>query len=331
MKYFIFLFAFVLIFPNVKAQNYNVQGDLALEKKDYQTARTWYSEGLASCDRYSIQKLTYIWKEQPQLRAIMRLSMRKCYNCLIPLAEHQDQDAMLLISDYFKMGIGTGIDSVKAEYWLKKYGKSLGLSVDAPVIDTVRITDVLAGQFTPLPVPGKPKKSILSNRFHSFLAYTSSRFEPLGGTIGFYDKFGFYLSYKTNLADKRDYDYNCDNTKVQEIGTENPPYQFTREKWMCEMTTGGVFIPVYDRKVYLLVGGGYAERRYFREIKSLSGKAFEKNGKTSAWCYNREATYKGWTAELGGMWKWKKLIILGGLSSTKLRDLDGSLSIGYSF
>jgi hypothetical protein len=328
MKYFIFLFAFIFASLSVKAQSYNVQGDLALEKKDYQNARTWYSEGLAHCDRYSIRKLTDIWKEQPPMRVSMRLSMWKCYNCLMPLAEQEDQEAMLLISDYFKMGIGTEIDSVKAEYWLKEYGKSLGLSVNTPVIDTVRIIDSQA--INPVTIPQPPRKSILSNRFYSFLAYTYSRFEPVGGTIGFFDKFGFYLSYRTDL-NKGDYIYTCSNTKVPEIGIENPPYEFTREKWKCDMATGGIFIPVYHRKIFLSVGGGYAERLYFREIESLSGEPFEKNGQKSAWCYNTEASYKGWAAEIGGLWKWKRLIIFGGINSAKLRDLDGFLSIGYSF
>jgi hypothetical protein len=327
MKYFIFFFIFSITFLNVKAQSYNVQGDLALEEKDYQNARIWYSEGLANCNMYSIQKLTDIWKEQPQMRASMRLSMRKSYNCLVTLAEQHDQDAMLLISDYYKLGIGTEIDSVRAEHWLKEYGKSLGLSVETPPIDTVRIVD--SSDINPEIIPQIPRKSILSNRFYSFLAYTYSLFEPIGATLGFYDKFGFYLSYRTNLNNVN-YDYTCNNTNVPDIGIENPPYEFARERWKCDMAIGGIFIPVYKRKLFLSVGGGYAERNYFREIVSLSDQSF-KNGEKSAWCRNTEASYEGWAAEIGGMWKWKRLIILGGVNSTKFRDLDGFLSVGYSF
>jgi len=327
MKYFIFFSIFSITFLNVKAQSYNVQGDLASGKKDYQNARIWYSEGLANCDMYSIRKLTDIWKEQPEMRASMRLSMRKSYNCLATLAERQDQEAMLLISDYYKLGIGIGIDSVRAEYWLKEYGKSLGLSVDAPPLDTTKVVDSL--NVKPVMISNVPRKSILSNRFYSFLAYTYSRFEPVGATLGFYDKFGFYLSYRTNLNNVN-YDYTCNNTNVPEIGIENPLYQFAGEKWECNMAMGGIFIPVYDRKLFLSVGGGYAERLYFREIVSLSNQSF-KNGEKNAWCYNKEASYKGWVAEIGGMWKWKRLIILGGVNSTKFRDLDGFLSVGYSF
>lgn len=330
MKYFIFFLTSVLAFLNVKAQNYNIQGDLALEKEDYQNARIWYSEGLASCDLYSIRKLTDIWKEQPPMRASMRLSMWNCYNCLKPLAEQQDKEAMLLISEYFKQGIGIGIDSVKAEYWLKEYGKSIGLPANVPTIDTIRIPDSVMRVTDRIIDPVPPPKSILSNRFYSFLAYSCSRFEPVGGTIGFFDKFGFYLSYRTDL-NKEESVYECNNTNVPEIGIENPPYEFADERWKCSMVTGGVFIPVYNRKFFLSVGGGRTKRLYFREIVSLSSQPFEKNSEKSAWCYNTEASYKGWTAELGGMWKWKRLIILGGINSTKIRDLDGFLSIGYAF
>lgn len=313
---------------NVMAQDYNAQGDFALERKDYQSARTWYSEGLVSCDRYSIRRLTDIWKEQPEIRASMRLSMWKCYSCLASLAEQQDQEAMFLISDYFKMGIGIASDSVKAEYWLKEYVKSLGISVDLPAFDTLYITDSQAiNQAVTAKMPGK---SLLSNRFYSFLAYTYSRFEPMGGTLGFYDKFGFYLSYRTGL-NKGDYVYTGNNAKVPEIGIENPPYRFAREKWKCDMATGGVFIPVLDRKIFVSLGGGYTRRQYFREIVSLSGEVFEKNGETSAWCYNTEASYKGWNVEIGLLLKWKRLVFFGGINSTKFRDSDGFLSAGYSF
>jgi hypothetical protein len=260
------------------------------------------------------------------MHASMRLSMRNSYNCLLPLAEQQDQEAMRLISDYYQLGIGTRIDSVRAEYWMREYVKSLGVSI-VPV-DTIRIIDSL--NINPVVISRGPKKSILSNRFYSFAAYTYSRFEPAGATLGFFNKFGFYLSYRTNM-DKGDYVYTCNNVIVPAVGTENPPYEFARERWKNEMVMGGLFIPVRDRKLFLSVGGGRSERLYFREAISLSGQPFERNGKTNAWCYNTEATYKGWSAEIGGMWKWKKFIVLGGVNSTKFRDLDGFLSLGYSF
>ena len=328
MKYFIFFFTLLITFLNVKAQNYNVQGDLALEKGDYQDARTWYNEGLANCNLYSIQKLTEIWRKQPQMQKSMHLSMQNSYKCLVSLAEQQDRDAMRLIREYYNSGIGTDIDSVRADFWYKEYGRSMGYSVEVLPIDTTKLIDSLRINQIQLPQP--PRKSILSNRFYSFLAYTYSPFQPIGATLGFYDKFGFYLSYRTGL-NSGDYVYKCNNKNVPDIDTEDPPYEFAREKWKCDMAMGGIFIPVYDRKVFLSIGGGYTERNYFREIVSQSDKPFEKNGERSAWCYNTEATYKGWTAEIGGMWKWKRLIVFGGVNSTKFRDLDGFLSIGYSF
>ncbi|MDR2691296.1 MAG: hypothetical protein LBB73_03225 [Dysgonamonadaceae bacterium] len=324
MKYFNLPFIFFIMASlNVTAQNYNAQGDLALEEKDYQSARVWYSEGLVNCDRYSIRKLTDIWKEQPEMRTSMRLSMWKCYNCLTPLAEQQDREAMLLLSDYFKMGIGIEGDSIRAEYWLKEYVKSLGLPVNLPPPDTLKTDEA--------PVTAETKeKSLLSNRFYSFAAYTYSRFEPVGGTIGFYNKFGFYLSYRADL-NKGKYVYTCNNAAVPEIGLENPPYRFASEKWKCRTVAGGVFIPILNRKMFVSLGGGYVSRQYFREIVSLSDEVFAKNGETSAWCYNTEASYKGWNVELGIMLKWKRLIFFGGINSTEFRDSDGFLSIGYSF
>jgi hypothetical protein len=316
MKKIIFFFSCLFSVVCISAQEYNIQGDNALRRKDYQDARTWFSEGLKDCDLYSIRRLSEIWKEQPGMQARMRYpTMQKCFNCLKSKAELGDTDAMYLLSDYYKQGIGIEKDSVSGEFWFRKYGISMGFSQVDTLANTTENT------------PKIPKKSILSNRFYTFLAYTYSPTMPEGVTIGVFNKFGAYLSYKTS-SEKVNNQYTCNNSEVFGIDIERPPYTFNREKWNSRMISGGMFFPLINSKLYLSLGGGYGKRDYYREI--ITVQSFSTNS-NSEWCYNTEASYKGAVVEAGGMFKWKRLILTGGINSTTFNDLDMYLGLGISF
>jgi hypothetical protein len=312
--------SFLLCFQGVFAQdNYNIEGDRALQKNDYQDAVFWFSEGLDNCDITSIRRLTEIWKSQAAMRESMYLPMLKCFKCLKPLAEKKDKDAMLLISDYYNNGIGIPQDSVEGTFWYREYGTAMGFSQVNSILDSLEIF--------PIKEPPIPRKSLLSNKFYSFVTYTYSPTMPVGFTLGFYNKFGVYFSYKSS-TEKVNYAYECNNTEVPAIGIENPPYSFDREKWKGRMISGGIIFPVIDRKLFLTVGGGFGKRDYYREI--VTSQSFP-SGSKSEWCYNTEASYKGVVIEAGGVFKWKYLIVSGGFNSTALKDLDGYLGLGFSF
>jgi hypothetical protein len=297
---------------------YNVQGDQALQKKDYQKARSWFSQGLEKCDTYSVRRLFEIWVEQPNIREGMLFPMRRSFNCLKTLAEARDQGSMLLFSEFYKYGIGTEPDSLLADYWRKEYMISMGFSVNS-VPDSI-----------PLRVdsfPKMPRKSLFSNRFYSFLTYTYSPTMPFGLTLGFYDKLGFYLSCRTDAV-KVNAAFESNNTRVPNIEIENPPYWFEGEQWHSQMLTGALLYPVIKNKLFFSIGGGYGKRVYYREIRT--DKVFS-TGSKNEWCYNTEASYKGSVVEVGGMFVWKKLLILGGVNSIQFKDLDVYVGLGLSF
>jgi hypothetical protein len=82
--------------------------------------------------------------------------------------------------------------------------------------------------------------------------------------------------------------------------------------------------------LFVTAGGGYGRRAYYREIRSQDEKPFSTNN-TNEWCHNTEASYEGLTLETGGMFVWKKLMVLGGVNSTRFKDLDVYIGLGLNF
>ena len=241
------------------------------------------------------------------------------------IVEGREPEMMLLYSDFFKYGIGTPQDSALCNYWFNEY-----------VVRT--ISDIAPEILNP---PDEsitikiPRKSLLSNRFCSFLTYTWSPTMPFGFSGGIYfDKLGGYVSYRTDSKAVKAA-YECNNTKVPAIGILDPPYEFTtRERWYSQMITGGFLYPITKNRLFVSVGGGYGKREYYREIRSLSDRNFS-TGHKNEWCFNSEASYKGLTLEVGGMYIWKKLTVAGGVNSTRFKDrfkdLDVYIGLGLTF
>ena len=317
MKKIFFLVIFinsVLSFFAQTPTNYIVQGDNELSNGNYDMARYWYSQAvIISCDKYSIQKLVDIWKQQSDMKEIMQRDIRRCFNCVKNYAEAGDTEMMSFYSSLYKDGIGTEKDSISADYWYREYGKKLGFIKD----DNQNIIEKKT-----------PRKSLLSNRFYSFITYTFSPTMPVGLTAGVYfDKIGGYLSYRTDLK-SINAAYECNNSHVPAIEIENPIYEFNRESWHSQMFTAGILYPVNKNRLFVSAGGGYGKRNYYREI--ISKEPFQ-TGNKSEWCFNTEASYKGLTLEAGGMFVWNKITVVGGVNSTKFKDLDVYFGIGITF
>jgi len=320
MKRLFFLIIFVNSFLSVFSQtseDYNFKGDSALQKNDFLIARSYYAEGLDSCNLYSIKKLAEIWENQPSEQEGMLRPMRLSFNCLKSRAEEGNSDAMLLLKDFYFKGIGTEMDSVMGNFWLKEYGVALGIQID---LYPYNIDNSIAKK--------TPRKGFFSNRFHPFFLYSFSPTMPYGLMTGvYYNKFGIYLNGRTNSKSVNAV-YECNNSKVPIIEILSPPYSFNRHSWHNRMITGGILYPITKYKFFVTLGGGYAKRDYYREI--ITDEQFE-TGNKSEWCYNTQASYKGFTLEAGALYVWKKLIVAGGINSTALKDLDVYIGLGISF
>ena len=254
------------------------------------------------------------------MREGMLFPMRMCYDCMKNIVEERDPDMMRLYSDFYKYGIATQQNDSLYAYWFNEWWQVFRTTL---AIAPERLT--FSEDSSVIKVP---RKSLLSNRFYSFLAYTYTPTMPYGFTAGIYfDKIGGYVSYRTDFK-STDAAYECNNTKVPVIGIENPLYEFNRERWHSRMMTVGLMLPVIKNQFFISIGGGYGKRNYYREI--ISNEPFS-TGNSSEWCYNTEASYEGLTLETGGMFIWKKLIVLSGVNSTQFKDLDVYIGLGLTF
>jgi hypothetical protein len=223
---------------------------------------------------------------------------------------------MLQLSDYYKDGIGMEPDSIQAVFWLTK----LGLNP---------IPDEQSGSGYDITKTAEKNKT---RKYRIFATYTYSPTMPVGFTVGTYDKFGLYFSYKNDFQPVRSV-YNCDNQLVFDIYTEDPPYSFNRKKWHSSMVTGGFLFPIMQKKLIFSVGGGYGFRDHYWEI--VTDKQFY-TGNQSEWVHNVAASYEGYTLEAGAIWSYKQLIVSGGVNTTGVNkrlfnDLDVYLGVGFSF
>lgn len=329
MKQFCFLlFIMCLSLSNIYAQSYsdyNRRGDQAMEEKDYRIARTYYSQGLSNCDYYSIKKLTEIWETQPEQQRGMRNTIVRCRECLIKLSkEDKDANAMSLLIDYFNKGIGIEKDSIKAEQWRKE-----AASIIAPLVTENENSDDTLKLISVTNTNRIPKLSFF-DKYNLFLAYTFSPTMPVGVTAGCFGKFGIMFSFKSSYEKRFKSQYDCNNEVILNINTNDYAYSFTQEeKWHSTMFTAQVLFPVITKKLYISAGGGYGKRDLYNKANLFTLQTGEDSGNT--WCYNTQKSYKGMAPEAGILYKYKHLIIMGGVNSVSFKDLDGYIGVGYSF
>ena len=310
-----------------QTSDYNRRGDEAMKQGDYQMARTLYSEGLINCDDfYSIQKLTEIWKTQPEMQRGMRMIIANCRKCLFELHKKEDKNAMSLLLEYLNEGIGGDKDSIQANIIQQELWTLMGFPVatNNPGVTTDPLTHPVISQN----IDTVPKLKF-SEKYTMFVAYTFSPTMPVGINAGIFNKFGVMLSIKTSIQ-KPDSKYDCNNSTIFDINTDLYPYDFTqKEKWHSTMFTAQVLFPVIPKKLFISAGGGYGKRSLYNNAELYERKTGEKT--SGIWCYNTQESYKGTAMEAGVLYKHKQFIIMGGVNSVSFKDLDGYVGIGYSF
>ena len=309
--------------------DYNIRGDKAMEEGDYQMAKTLYSEGLVNCsDFYSIQKLTEIWKTQPNMQRGLRSTIARCRECLSELRKGNNIAAMYLLQEYLNEGIGGEKDSIQANLvkqellaligYIPATTDNVGVTIDSTArpgmlqnIDTI-----------------PPLK--FSEKYTLFLTYTFSPTMPVGINAGIFDRFGVMLGIKSSIQKRPNSEYDCNNSAILGINTNLYPYNFTeKEKWHSTIFTAQVLFPVIPKRLFISAGGGYGKRDLYNNAELYERRTGEKT--SDIWCRNTQGSYKGFAAEAGVVYKHKQFIIIGGVNSVSFKDFDGYVGVGYSF
>ncbi|MDR0537669.1 MAG: hypothetical protein LBH04_06475 [Tannerellaceae bacterium] len=317
-KYCILFIICVSVPPIASAQQsteYNRKGDEALRKKDYNDARLYYSEGIANCDMYSINKLTAIWKDNVNLRNSLHSLMNRCLGCLNNGAAQKDSDAIALLSEYYMEGIGTQRSPEMSAHWANEL-KNFNNTEEEEQVETY------TGSKREVP------------RTRIFAGYTFSLYTPIGITFGaFGPKKGWYGRIKTNAVFRK---YDGEMTlATNENGRELPPASLEdylkREQSMSTLAlSGGMMFHIDDLLSFSLGLGYFKTDRIFAYTRLddagniIGDKQYFKV---------KNYSYQGAIAEVDGIWAIGKLYVAAGIGShiSSRLYLDFNISAGIFF
>jgi hypothetical protein len=280
----ILLFCLLLMPFSVEAQretDYNQKGDEALKRKDYREASMWYEEGVSSCNSYSINQLTYIWRNDENMRVSLRTVMGKCLTCLNDLAvERKDTAAIKNLIVYYRDGIGTVKSDASVNYWRIQ-------------LDEIR------NPHTAVTTRQSPKE-----RMKFFVGYEGSiDIAPFGIQVGgLGDKIGWYARLRTNFSFRSATEgLECNNSKggtIPQFDSNKTYYRFKPDgegKANTLTGTAGIMFKTVPN-LYLSVGGGYWMRDVLYEYETYDGNTL--NVLSTGWAKNVDASRNGVAIDL---------------------------------
>lgn len=283
---------------------YNIKGDEAMQQANYSDAKMWYEEGVVHCDLYSINKITQIWLDKPEMRISMRSLVTKCYECLTEKSTENDTLAIRNIILYHKEGIGIPQNKTLASYWTQRLSY---LSKDAD----------LTGLYEQ-PVLKKERSTSF------FLGYNYSIEAPFGLTIGTVgNKWGWYARFKSNLSFEST---NVENNNQGFTTSIQDQYQFDKDKINCHIGTAGV-IYKWSEEIHTSVGVGYGVRDLLWHYTTYSNDKQSGEG----WSKNIEGSEKGMVAEADFIWSFGNMFVSTGCQVMNFKYIDLNAGIGVYF
>lgn len=294
---------------------YNRKGDEAMKRQDLFDAKMWYEEGVAQCDKYSIDKLTSIWLSSERIRPSMRSLMNKCLNCLNVMATENDIDAIDKLVVYYTNGIGTPKSEELAQYW-RDYKERL-LQPQEPlmhVVDTIVVSK--------------------ERGMRMFAAYSYSIESPYGLTIGGVgNRLGWYFRFKTNMS-FNNYTERC-NDRGEVINfpyVDRESYEINSSqssKKNSMQATAGMVLKCLPW-LYTSVGVGYGQRILLYPFITHSYDNYDQS--REFWCKNIDSSYRGVTAEADIMIKLSKsLFVSVGCNTVNFKFIDLNAAVGVFF
>lgn len=305
-KGWILLF-FALIGYTVSAQQqttYNKKGDEALQREDYSDAKMWYEEGVINCNLYSIEKITNMWIEQPDMRVSLRLLANKCFNCLTEKSAENDTVAIRNLIHYHQQGIGVPKNKTLAAYWIQRLGY---LTKDTNLYDLYER-------------PAATKQ----RQYDFFIGYNYSIETPFGLTVGAIGKkMGWYVRVKSNFS-FANYDGENNNEGLTPQITDQ--YLFDKKKISSHAGSAGVILKLSD-KIHASVGAGYGLRDVLWHHVIYNEGVAAGNG----WTKNSQDSHSGLLAEADLIWSFGNWYLSAGCYTVNFNYADLNAGIGVYF
>ena len=283
---------------------YNKKGDEAIARANYSDAKMWYEEGVVNCDLYSIDKITQIWREKPEMRISMRSLVSKCYDCLTTKSAENDTIAIRNLIYYHKEGIGVPQNKTLASYWTQRLSY---LSKNADLT-------------------GLYEQAVLKKDRQSafFISYSYSIEAPFGISFGSVGKqWGWYVRAKSNLS-FADSDIESNNKGF--VAPTQDLYDFDKDKINCHIGTVGVIYKWTDQ-IHTSIGVGYGMRDLLWHYNIYTDDQKSSDG----WSKNVEASYKGVVTEFDFIRSFGKTFVSTGLHTVNFKYVDLNAGIGVYF
>jgi hypothetical protein len=297
---------------------YNVSGDEALARGDYGDARMYYSEGLDTCDLYSIGGLMWVWMGAEAMRPSMENLMARCEACLTE-------------------GVLSGDSAMIA---LLEIGYSEHIFTSAPTEPLPVIVEPLPVDTPSPPVQTLPPPVIETDRTTAirpcFMAgYHASPDNLLGlGAGALWGKWGGYVRYKRSRPafNAPQYDIRQFPDRPTEVRplpaegilsiTKNAPKRLNGYR-----ATAGV---LYEAApwMWLSFGVGYGERTQlyrYRLIDKQSGES------SSAWCTWPDYNHQGLAIEGDVALRYRKMFVSAGCAVTGFTWAELNFGVGILF
>lgn len=161
----------------------------------------------------------------------------------------------------------------------------------------------------------------------TFISYSFSPNAPYGLMVGRVSRWGYYARAKSN-GNFTTNEYTYKNGAISDY-TGTGYYEFDGTK---KYSTYGVTVGALKRitnKFFLYAGAGYGSKTLLWKAAEFSYVTFEKTNE--AWVKNSEKSYQGVEFELGGIVKFRRLLLSFGASSINAEDWDGAVGVGVAF
>ncbi len=167
----------------------------------------------------------------------------------------------------------------------------------------------------------KAKKSLM-------ISLQGNTVTPLGLRIGQLGKLGWYVEGRASLLATQSPSFTYENEKI--IDYDQPGYyQFNGSKGFNAWSAVAGVTYQLTWNLFINAGVSYGVENYMYEINNYSYEADNKTG--NSWVKDADYSYSGFELDAGLIFKYKKLIVNGGVTSINFKVFNWGAGIGLAF
>jgi hypothetical protein len=158
------------------------------------------------------------------------------------------------------------------------------------------------------------------------LSYVGNTTTPLGGRIGQLGKVSWYLEGRASTLVNQATMYSYSGNTLEGYGQENTEAEPTDEDgWKAFSAIIGTTIQT-DCNFFIYIGMGYSSEKYIKKFdETESGQLVG-----TVWAIDDSETMQGLEMDGGLIFRYKKLIISGGLTILNLERYNWSMGLGIA-